>query len=357
MTLIAAIVYVSFKWIAPLFLPFILAFAFAMFLRPLTRLFIKKLRLNKKLTGAFFVTVLYLIFAVLVLLAGYAAYSRIPPFFNQLKNDIIPYVSTIFDEIVQALSDWSPQAIPFINEVRDSLMKLLSEKLSSFSVSSIGSIVYSLPGLLLQILAMVIATYFISIDNDGLARLIEQSMSEQRYQRLREYKAQLVKTVGKFVKSYSLIFIITFAELCLSFLICGVDKFWLVALLVAIFDLLPIVGSGTVMVPWGIICLIMGDTARGVGLLVSWVVILIVRQFIEPRIIGKRVGLHPLLTLISMYIGLKLFGGIGLIGLPLLLAVIASLEQSGVISILKKRELPPEEKNEKRVFFKKRHKS
>ncbi|MDD3400874.1 MAG: sporulation integral membrane protein YtvI [Eubacteriales bacterium] len=353
--LIAALTYGLFKYAVPLMLPFIIAFALAMVIRPLARLFNKKLHINNKVTGGVFVTVVYLVVATLVLLLFYSAYNCLPTLVDQFKNDVIPYISGIFDSIIQSLRELTPDAIPFIDELRDSLLSLLSKELSSFSVSSIGSIVSSLPGILLQVLAMIIATYFITIDNDTLNRGIESRMSAERYEKLKQFKSQFGKTIGKFVKAYFIIFLITFAELCLSFFICGINNFWLIALLVALFDLLPIVGSGTIMIPWSIISFLTGNIGLGVGLVVCWLAITVVRQFIEPRIVGRRVGVHPLLTLMAMFVGLKLFGGIGLIGLPLMLALIVGLEQGGVITIFKKRDLPPlEEKHKKRAFFKKK---
>lgn len=352
--LIAALIYIAFKWLMPLLLPFILAFAFSMLVRPLTRLLCDKLHLNKKVVGSLLVTLLFVILAALVMLAGFALYSAVQSLAGRFKDDIVPYIYNLFDDIINRLGEWSPQAIPFLSDLRESLLDLLGTKITDFSVASLGSIISAAPGLLIQVLFMIIGTYFIVIDSDTLAHSIECRMSEQRFERLRQYKSHLGKTIGKFLKSYSIIFVITFSELCIALFICGVPRFWFIALLIALFDILPIVGSGTVMIPWGIINLLRGDIGQGVGLLVSWLVILIVRQFVEPRIVGKRVGIHPLLTLMSMFVGLQLFGAFGLIGLPLLLALIVGLEDNGIITIFPKRELEPTVKQEKRAQRKKK---
>ena len=113
------------------------------------------------------------------------------------------------------------------------------------------------------------------------------------------------------------------------------------------------------MLPWAVISLVTGDIKRGVGLLILYVIITVIRQIIEPRIVGDHVGLHPLLTLMCMFVGLRVFGGLGLLGLPILCAVLVGLERDGVITLFPKRKIPlPEEADRKKrlTFFRKKQK-
>ena len=128
------------------------------------------------------------------------------------------------------------------------------------------------------------------------------------------------------LRSYVLIMFITFVEQAVGLTILGVEYSLLIAMAIAVFDILPVVGSGTIMLPWAVISLVTGDTRRGVGLLVLYVIITVIRQIIEPRIVGEHVGLHPMLTLMCMFVGLRVFGGLGLLGLPILCAVLVGLE-------------------------------
>ena len=127
-------------------------------------------------------------------------------------------------------------------------------------------------------------------------------------------KARLAAT--QYLRAYCVLFAITLGELVIGFLILRVRYVLLIALLVALLDFLPIFGVGTVLIPWAIISLIAGNTALGVGLAVLYVVITVIRQIIEPRVVGKSLGLHPILMLISLYAGLKLFGVIGVFAGP-----------------------------------------
>lgn len=107
----------------------------------------------------------------------------------------------------------------------------------------------------------------------------------------------------------------------------------LVALLIAIFDILPVLGTGGIMIPWVILSALQGNFSRALALLVVYVVITVIRNIIEPRIVGKQIGLHPVLTLMSMFVGTHLFGVTGLFGLPILLSLLRYLNDTGTISL------------------------
>jgi predicted PurR-regulated permease PerM len=135
------------------------------------------------------------------------------------------------------------------------------------------------------------------------------------------------------VFSYVLISVICFIELGIGFFILDIRDAWFIALIIAIFDVFPIVGSGGILVPWGVIALIMGDPVRGIGLMVLWGVIVVVRQVVEPKIVGSQIGLHPLVTIVSMYIGLELMGGLGLIMAPIYIIVCKKLNEENIIHL------------------------
>jgi predicted PurR-regulated permease PerM len=130
--------------------------------------------------------------------------------------------------------------------------------------------------------------------------------------------------------------------------ITGQQNVFLLALLIALLDILPIVGTGTVLLPWALISFITGDFASGICLLVIYAVITVIRQFIEPKIVGDQVGLHPVATLIAMIVGTRLFGAIGLFGLPISLAIIKDLNDHGKIHVFKPYKPEPEEEKDER---------
>ena len=122
---------------------------------------------------------------------------------------------------------------------------------------------------------------------------------------------------------------LTFIELFIGFSVIGVNYAFLAALGVALVDILPIFGAGTVLVPWGVVALLTGNRFTGLGLLVIWAVISVVRQFAEPRIVGKSLGVSPLLALLAMYGGFRLFGVSGMILSPAVIILVRAFVEEG----------------------------
>ena len=115
--------------------------------------------------------------------------------------------------------------------------------------------------------------------------------------------------------------------------IIGVERSTLVAFLIAVFDILPVLGTGGIMVPWVVLSALSGDMPRAAALLVLYLIITVIRNIIEPKIVGQQIGLHPVLTLMSMFVGTSLFGVVGLFGFPILLSLLRYLNETGTISL------------------------
>lgn len=141
--------------------------------------------------------------------------------------------------------------------------------------------------------------------------------------------------VGKLIKSYSIIMSITFVELSIGLSILKISNPFLIALAISVFDILPILGAGGVLLPWAIFSLILGNVPLGIGLFILYGVIMVVRQVIEPKIVGQQIGLHPIATLLCMFIGAKLLGVIGLFLFPITATIIKGMNDEGVIHLFK----------------------
>lgn len=118
------------------------------------------------------------------------------------------------------------------------------------------------------------------------------------------------------VRSYAIIMLLTFTELSLLFFLLGFKNGTIIAAVIAVFDIMPILGSGGIIIPWAVLSLVFGNIMQGIKLLVIYVVITVVRNYVEPKIVGAQLGIHPIITLVSMFIGLRLFGFLGLFGMP-----------------------------------------
>ena len=133
---------------------------------------------------------------------------------------------------------------------------------------------------------------------------------------LTDAKCRISRVGGMYLRSYLTLMGVTFAEMLLGLSLLRIGYALLLALLIALVDFLPVLGVGTVLVPWSLVSFVTGNPARGIGLLVLWGVSLAVRQFLEPHLIGRGLGIHPCLTLLSMYAGLRLFGIVGMLLCP-----------------------------------------
>ena len=267
------------------------------------------------------------------------------------------------ESLTEMASKWTkrldPNVITVLDGVVDSLLLSLRSKIAEISTKVVTAIMSSLPSSFLNVLFMIIATYFISLDFGLLRWAVARRIKEEDYNKIIAGLDYCKTTVGRMLRSYVLIMFITFLEQAIGLTILGVEYSVLIAMAIAVFDILPVVGSGTIMLPWAVISLVTGDIKRGVGLLILYVIITVIRQIIEPRIVGDHVGLHPLLTLMCMFVGLRVFGGLGLLGLPILCAVLVGLERDGVITLFPKRKIPlPEEADRKKrlTFFRKKQK-
>ena len=351
--LLAAVVYVAFKYALPLLLPFLFSLLVSAIVLPLVGFLHRKLHLHKKLTAAILVTVVYLILAGLLMLAGRWLYLSASSAVDWFNTRFVPDLNTLLEKIETLLHDSDSALITWLSSMKDSLIATLQPKVVALSTSVLTKLAGGVPSFAIKVIISIVATYFFALDYDNIRSAVTARMTESQYEKSSAAFASLRTTVGQYLRAYSLIFLITFAELSIGLLCAGVKHFALVAFGIAVFDILPILGSSMIMLPWSIITLLRGNYQQGVILFVVYLVVVIVRQFIEPKIVGERVGLHPLITLVAMYVGLKLFGGIGMLALPIFCAVLQQLELAGITHLFPVRReptAPPEPRRKKRFL-------
>lgn len=259
-----------------------------------------------------------------------------------LYTNIVEPALTGVTEWVESLSDrLHPSSYNLVTDVLSNAENSLRQGIMDLSikgVSLISGFVARIPSLLVSSLICVIATVFMTVDFSRFTAFVMRQFPERPRHILHEAQEAFVVVILKYGKSYGIIMGITFLEISAGLLILRQNYALLLAALIAAFDIFPIVGAGLILVPWAMIAILGGATARGVGLLALWAVVMVVRQIIEPRIVGHQVGLHPLCTLIAMFVGSKLFGALGLLGLPVTCAILKSLDDAGVIHLVKKEE-------------------
>lgn len=211
----------------------------------------------------------------------------------------------------------------FWNGIDAALAESIRSGMTELSASVpriVARVATSLPEIFLFLTVSVITGFFYacgSVDAFSLRKLLPRKGAE-RFDML---KKRAGEAVASWFRAYLLILGLTFFELFIGFSMLGVGYSFLAALGVALVDILPMFGAGAVLVPWAAVMLITGDRFMGIGLLVLWAIVSVVRQFAEPKIIGRSFGVSPVLTLLAMYSGLRLFGIAGMIVAPAALMV------------------------------------
>lgn len=335
---IAAILIAVLRYALSALMPFVIAAVCAAILRPALRFLNTRLHLPRKPTGILLTVLFYLCIALLGIILFNRILDAATTFLVSLPRLWSETLMPALREMGQWLTDKLLQMNIEMEFSVDELLNHLGSDITSLSTRLLGmagNFAFSLPSLLISIIICIVSTIFMLFDWEKILDFIYLQLSGRSSDLAHKVVRQSATTIRQFVVSYGLILLITFTELSIGFSIMGFDSAFLIAALISIFDILPVVGCGGVLIPWTIISFLIGNTANGIGLALIYIVITVVRNIVEPKIVGKQVGLHPLVTIMSMVVGSSLMGGVGLFALPITLAVVNKMNKDGVIHIFK----------------------
>ncbi len=341
--IVVAIVYFVFKYAINFLMPFLIAYIVAAILRPAVRFLSKKTKMNYKIASLicvilFYCTVGALVFVICAEIFGFVSdqIMKLPAFY---KTTLEPMLKKLLGGSLTLPEDFDPTISQVLSEFSSNILSYVGSLVSWLS-STIGSGVsgfaMSIPKLVLKIIFSIVSSFYFTADYDFIHGFIERQFSEASYAKFSAARSAIRDIIGSYARSYAIILAITFAELTVAMFILRVKGAILIALLIAVFDILPVVGTGTILIPWAVIEFINGRIGLGIGLLVTYVIIFVIRNIMEPKIVGKQVGLHPLVTLLAMFVGTMLFGFVGLFGIPITMALIVDLNDKGIIKAFNK---------------------
>lgn len=384
-SIIIGLAYLFFKYCFWAVFPFILAFMIASAVQKPTSLITNKLKIKKSFVAVFFVIIIFLFAGGVISLVGVKLVDSAKSLFSFVAAKLTDFPSLVEDvkkwtlSVVTVLPDRAEAAVTesmtgwfdtlrdkSAGEVASTIMDSTSGgegfSLSAFMtpLSGLWNTVKGIPGFLVAIVISVLASCFMAADYDWIVGFIKKQLPENKRHKLSAAKRIVFTSLGKLVRSYALIICITGTEVfvglnILSFLnIYNSGNILTIAVVIAIFDILPVLGTGTFMIPWAAYSLITGKISLAVGLFVIYVIIYVIRQIIEPKIVGGTVGLPAVLTLMGMYIGSQLFGFIGIFLLPILMIIVKLLNDEGVIHLWKPTEHDNSEPKKPFAFFRKK---
>ena len=324
--LILALLYLFLRYVMYAIMPFLIGFLIAFMLRPLIKRLTALSGGHEKLWSSIVILVFYATigaFVTLLFMKGFAFLKDfvedIPRLYQQnlepFLNDTLGNVESVWKEV----DITGAQAIQsFLDGLQSSLYSIISS-LSKHLVSLFTGFASSLPNLLIAFFFAIISSFFFNADYPRIIAFFT-----------RHY---FTDTIARFAVAYGKIMLLTFFELTVGLHILGIKNALVIAFLIAIFDVLPVLGTGGIMLPWILISFLNNQVKTGVGLLILYLVITVIRNIIEPKIVGKQIGLHPLLMLMCMYLGARLFGFLGIFILPILILIVQNLNDTGIIHI------------------------
>ena len=319
------------------FAPFIVAYLVTRLLRPLIVKIESKIKLPRLITTIICMLLLVLVAALIIWFFVFNLIDGIEYVIDLISENIT--AKNIMDWVESIKTQLNDKADFFdmeinYNELTTSLLDVAKNIIAELSDISLN-IAMSVPGLVISCIIGGIASFYMLYDYERLAAFINKQLSPKTKQFLDVFNNNVLWSLFKMVMSYVLISAICFVELGIGFYILGIKDAWFIAFIIAIIDVFPIVGSGGILVPWGIISIVLGDPVGGIGLMVLWGVIVVVRQIVEPKIVGSQIGLHSLITVMALYLGLELMGGLGLIMGPLYVIICKKINEAGLLKFYK----------------------
>ena len=340
--IIAGLVFVALKYVMPILMPFVLGFFFAFLLKPLIDWVTVKSRVKRAPVAVFTLLVFYVIMATLCIVLGTRivvlirdVFYGLPTFYQTVLE---PAIFSIQDSIERTFVAINPSLLVSIESIGESLAKSLSGLVSGISTRMLSwatGVAGSLPTMFVNIIITIVVSFFCVVDYYKITSFLLRQLPKKASEMVFKIKNKGVDVIFKFGKAYAILLSITFLELWIGLSLLRIENAFLIALVTCVVDILPILGTGTVLIPWGIDNLILGHYPLGAGLLILYLIITVIRQSLEPRIVGKQIGLYPLIALICMFVGGALFGFLGLFGLPIVATIFVQLNETENFHLIK----------------------
>lgn len=335
-----ALAAVIIKFLLGWILPFVFGFLIAAAVQPAARFAHRHWRLPKRAAGL--LLALLLILGLLGLCAVVLArlIMTATPMVQHLPGylqALVTQVNLTTGGLVRSARSVSPDLARNISNIVEGLSAELM-KVSNYANQMLAlgkGLLAGLPGVLFGIAVTILSACFFSMDYETIRRFLLRQLPERYADMAVDVKRYFFRSVGGMARAYALLMLITFLELTCGLMLLRIPNAIFVAVLIAAVDILPVLGTGTVMVPWVIITLLFGNIPLAVGLAVLYAIIATVRTFLEPKVVGDRIGLYPLVTLFAIFLGLKFAGVAGMLLFPLIALMVKRLNDTGKIHLWK----------------------
>ncbi len=346
--------------------PIMFAYVVAVFLQRPKNFIIKKTPIKKGFASTICVFALMLIAAAIVVLIGVRAAEEVRGFINYVTiqfqnldtivNTIETALMSFVGKLPEFISETATESITaiftqireFIAGTATELPEQLTGPFDGFNLSWITtpitgvlSTATRIPSIIISIVVTIVLACFMTADYDLITRFVYCQFPKEKRKDLTRAKQLLKMNLGKMAKAYALIMLVTFTEVFIGLTIFKMIGLFnssyiaVIAVVTAIVDVIPVLGTGTIVLPWAAYSFITGNIGMGIALLVLYGVVTVIRQIVEPKLVAGQLGLPPFVTLIAMYLGLKIFGVLGVFVLPIIAIMLKLLNDEGIIDLWK----------------------
>jgi len=311
------VVFLVFFKTLPYTLPFVLAFVFSLILQKPTKYLINKFKF-KNAFASILTTILF--FAVILTILSLITTSLTSELIQLVKNTQQYFKDTssfyyLFNNIKDYYNRLDPSVLSSIQSYLSSSLTKMSALLTSFvseTVTWLVSLIASIPSIITVILFTFLSTYFFTKELSAAKTKMKNFVPFGSSEKLLSIYKEAKRMLGNYLFSYSIIIFITFLETLIGFLFFKVKYAFLLSIICAIADILPILGIGVIYLPVALVCYFSKQYVVAIGVMILYILVSVIRQIIEPKIVSSSLGIHPVPILAAIFIGLKVNGVAGM---------------------------------------------
>jgi len=343
--MICGIVFLVYRYALRFIMPFIIAFLIVSMVHPIIRGLKKLMKTDHGIVSFLVMLIVYglvgtglfalvfnLVFWVRDGFVAFAAFyeTTLSPAMMQAWENLSAFVG-------QFSGDWV-EGVVTMQDALTGASQTLVTTLSQRGAGAVASFTGGLANFIISFIVTIMLSFFISIQYDKVVGFIRAQLPDKVQRNLSEIKEIFRTAVLRYLMATLKLMAITFAILTAGLLVLRVQNAVLIAVGIAVLDALPVFGTGTILIPWAVIEIIRGNFSMALGLIILYAIILITRNILEPKIVGDNLGLNPIVALMSIYLGFRLFGVFGMIMMPILTQIVLELQKRGKFRLFREHE-------------------
>jgi len=340
---VVTIIILAVRYVLGWMMPFIIGFVIAMIFHPFIRLVSKKLRLHRSIVAVVVVVLGYAGIVTGIIFGSLRLFSWLSELFSLLptlfETQILPafnQVGDLFKDLLDNLPpEWNLQLEPFENSMSSALSGLISQ-ISTGGVNFVANMAKGAPGFIISLVFTILGSFFITVNYEKTRNFIMYQLTDRGRELVSATKKAFSGTIFNYLRAYFILMTLTFIELAIGLTVIGIENSVLIAFGIAVFDILPVFGTGGIIIPWIFVDFISGNFPQAIGLLVVYGIVTVVRNFIEPKVVGDQLGLNPVVSIIAIYLGYVWMGVLGMIAMPVTVQILLSLHDKEIITLYKR---------------------